>query len=117
MLRAARLGLLPRDIEDLSPNELALVLRGREEAERERWRGIAWQVATMINLWSQDKVSVDELLGGSRSADVDGSGIDAMLEEAAEMLERAEERDAAGWIDRLGVDSRVRVLDEVEGEP
>lgn len=105
MLEAARLGLLPRDVEDLDPYELGLVLRGRRERERERTRLVAWEVATMINLNSRDKVTVAQLMGEDSGETLEND-VDGLLEEyerAIDAQERQAERESEGWIDRLEV--------------
>lgn len=98
-------GLLPHEVQDLTPHELALVLEGRRLRERERARLVAVQIATMINLWSSHKTSAEEIMGEATHTALDTpEAIEAALREDVERIERKEEREAMGWLDRLGLD-------------
>lgn len=94
---------MPHEIEDLAPYELGLVLRGRRERERERTRLAAWQVSTMINLHSTQKVTTSQLMGEEQIVGDLENDVDGLLEEyerAIEAQEKHAEREATGWLER-----------------
>jgi hypothetical protein len=77
------------------------LLDGVRERERERTRLVAWQVATTINLWSKDQVSVAELMGEESRDDL-LNDVDGILAEADEMQARRDAKQIeaeAGWDD------------------
>jgi hypothetical protein len=69
------------------------VLEGRKQREEERIHLIAWQVATMINLWSSEKVTPHQLITGESEAitDIDEEFLADELAEEAEDAARAEQ--------------------------
>lgn len=75
---------------------------GVQDRRREEARLAAWQVSTMVNLWSSDKVTVGQLLGEEeRVDDVGEYDVDEALAEAREMREAKEQADADGWDEGL----------------
>jgi hypothetical protein len=122
VLRAARLGLLPRDIEDLGPYELALVLEGRRLQEREQARLVAWHISWMASMHRGSEVTVDQVmgveqvLGGGNSA----GDLFAAEEEAARRRDEQDALASEGWFEaddvELDLEDGPRVLVEDGGE-
>lgn len=92
------------------------MLEGARQREKEQARLAAWQVATMLNMWGGANVTVEQLMDDSPP--LPGAGdIDAEYEAAAAIERRLEERDAAGWVERLGViDTAADPLDDIDLE-
>jgi hypothetical protein len=100
VLRAARLGLLPRDIEDLGPYDLALVLEGRRLQEREQARLVAWHISWMASMHRGAQVSVDQVMGVAETfGGNDYGSLTAAEEEAARRRDAEEAAASEGWFE------------------
>ena len=85
---------------------------------KEQARLTAWQVATMINLWSSSSVTVGQLMG-EEEPEAPSMGYDPAAErERARAMRDAKEADEAdGWdtavqLDEDAMMSRLRALEE-----
>lgn len=117
VLRAARLGLLPRDIEGLSAYELALVLRGRREREEAHVWALAWHAANIINRsgFASQGTTAAELMGRAEPAGATND-VHAILAaaDAIDAQRDAEARaQAAGWAERFDDVDLLALADEV----
>lgn len=85
--------------------ELEAYVEGCRRRWREQSRLTAWQVATMINLWSSQSVTVGQLLG-EEEPEAPSMGYDpaAERERAREMREAKEAAEADGWDAALQLD-------------
>lgn len=87
---------------DLTPYELALVFEGAQQRERGHARMVAELLATMQNLWSDQKTSAAVLMGEAPGPnevdDIDGFAEDDVIEA---LQEREMEIDSSGWVDAL----------------
>jgi hypothetical protein len=105
-------------VRKLAPVELDAFLDGCRRRMREHARLVAWQVATMINLWSSQSVTVGQLLG-EEDPEVPTMGFDpaAERERARAMRDAKEAADADGWDAALQLDDdtmmeRLRALED-----
>lgn len=89
----------------LAPVELDAYLAGCRRRQREAARLTAWQVATMINLWSSQSVTVGQLLG-EEEPEMPTQGYDPAAERARarELREAKEAAEAEGWDAALQLD-------------
>lgn len=108
------------EVRRLAPVELDAYVAGCRRRQRDQARLTAWQVATMINLWSSQSVTVGQLLG-EEEAQAPDMGYDPAAERARarEMREAKEAAEADGWDAALQLDDdamceRLRALEEAD---
>lgn len=120
MTLAGELGVSTDTIGRLAPVELAAYVEGYRRRTKEQVRLVAWQVATMINLWGSSPVTVGQLLGEEHEGPDEGAyDVAAEVQRAREMREAKEQAEAEGWdhaatLDEDAMESRLRALEEVE---
>lgn len=110
----------PDEARKLAPVELEAYLDGVRRRYREQARLTAWQVATMITLWSSQSVTVGQLMG-EEEPEAPSMGYDpaAERERARAMRDAKEAAEADGWdaalqLDDDGMMERLRALEEDE---
>lgn len=95
------MGLRWQDLDGLDADEVTIVIDAARERQRDQVRELRSIKATLINLWSEKKVSLEQLM------DEDDDDLDEYLDAdqafaaAAEKYERELEDDSTGWVERL----------------
>jgi hypothetical protein len=89
-------GISPETVRALTMVELDAYLDGARERQRENARLVAWQIAAMINLWSDKKTTPGEVMGEVEPAPTTYD-VDAELDLADRMRIETEEAQASGW--------------------
>lgn len=90
-----------QDLDGLDADEVAIVIDAARERRKDEVRELRGICATLINLWSEKKVSVDDLMRDDDDIIDEYADVEEAFTAAAEAHERELEDESTGWVERL----------------